>query len=60
MVFKEAVKLKKKEGILEYVRSNIVGSKKVYLFRGKTRKFGRMEETKIEYKSGRQTYIKRN
>ena len=45
---------------MEYVRSNIVGSKKVYLFRGKTRKFGRMEETKIEYKSGRQTYIKRN
>ena len=54
MVFREAVKLKKR-GILEYVRSNIAGSKKVYLFRGKTRKFGRMEETKIEHKSGRQT-----
>ena len=46
MVFREAVKLKK-EGILEYVRSNIVGGKKVYLFKRETRKFGRMEETKI-------------
>ena len=51
MVLKEQIKLKI-GGILEYVRSNLVGSKKVYLFRGKTRKFERMEETRIKHEGG--------
>jgi hypothetical protein len=53
---KTKIMIFKKPGKLIYVRSKIGGSKIVYLFWGKARKFRSLVETQRKYKSERHTH----
>jgi hypothetical protein len=60
MVFKEDGRRggrKLKESILVHVLSKIGGSKRIYLFRGKARKFRRMAKMNRKYESAQHTDI---
>jgi len=58
MVFKEGGSGKLKDSMLVHVLSKIGGSKRIYLFRGKARKFKRMGKANRKYESAQHTDVR--